>query len=269
MNKNISIIGGDLRIIRLAQLLQNEGFNILTYGIDECKEIEKKASSIKECLKYGDILISAVPFSKDGEYVNAPFCTIKITIEQLVNEIKSSKKQIVFFAGGLPEKTIKSLENSAKIIDLLDDESLTIMNAIPSAEGGIQVAMQESEKTLHGSNVLILGFGRIGKILAKMLNGIGAKVYCEARKEHDIAWINAYGYNSIQLNNLDENLNKFDFIFNTIPYIILNKTQLDLLKSDCIIIDLASKPGGVDFEYAKSIGIKTHWALGLPRKSST
>ena len=100
-----------------------------------------------------------------------------------------------------------------------------------------------------------------------MLNGIGSKVYCEARKPQDIAWIEAYGYNAIQLGNLDENLNKFDFIFNTIPYVILNKPQLDLLNPNCIIIDLASKPGGIDFEYAKNIGIKTNWALGLPRKS--
>lgn len=269
MNKNISVIGGDLRIVKLVNLLQVEGFNILTFGLEKSDEIKQvyKVDSIKECLNYSNIILTSIPFSKDGENVNAPYSNEKIQISQLVNEIKCSKNEMVFIAGGLAKQFIDSLEDNVKIIDLLEDEPLTIMNAIPSAEGAIQVAMQESLKTLHGSNVLVLGFGRIGKILAKMLNGIGSKVYCEARKPQDIAWIEAYGYNAIQLGNLDENLNKFDFIFNTIPYVILNKPQLDLLNPNCIIIDLASKPGGIDFEYAKNIGIKTNWALGLPRKS--
>lgn len=269
MNKNISVIGGDLRIVKLVNLLQVEGFNILTFGLEKSDEIkqEQKADSIKECLNYSNIIISSVPFSKDGENVNASYSNEDIQIKQLVDEIKNLKNEPLFIAGGIGKKVVDDLEKKARIIDLLEDEPLTIMNAIPSAEGAIQVAMQESPKTLHGSNVLILGFGRIGKILAKMLNGIGAKVYCEARKPQDIAWIEAYGYKAIQLQNLNENLNKFNFIFNTIPYVVLNKPQLDLVKPNCIIIDLASKPGGVDFEYAKKIGIKTNWALGLPRKS--
>ena len=71
--------------------------------------------------------------------------------------------------------------------------------------------MEETQRTLHGSNVLVMGFGRIGKVLAKMLDGIGAKVYCEARKNEDISWIKAYGYNPIHLNDLDENV-KFSLI---------------------------------------------------------
>lgn len=99
-----------------------------------------------------------------------------------------------------------------------------------------------------------------------MLNGIGAKVYCEARKDADIAWIQAYGYNAINLKELNKYLNQFDFIFNTIPYLILDKSNLNLIKKDCVLIDLASKPGGIDFEEAERLKLQTDWALALPGK---
>ena len=140
------------------------------------------------------------------------------------------------------------------------------MNAIPTAEGAIQIAMEKSIKTLHNSNALVLGFGRIGKILSKMLNGIGANVFCEARKNSDLAKIKSYRYNEIDLVNLKTYLNKFDYIFNTIPHIILDKEELDIIKKDCIIIDLASYPGGVNFEYAEKIGLNASLELGLPGK---
>ena len=111
-----------------------------------------------------------------------------------------------------------------------------------------------------------MGFGRIGKVLSKMLSGIGAKVYCEARKNEDIAWIKAYGYEPIHLNDLDKHLGMFDIIINTIPFQILDNDRLDLLKKDIVIIDLASNPGGVDRKAAKEKNIKLVWALSLPGK---
>ena len=126
--------------------------------------------------------------------------------------------------------------------------------------------MEETEITLHGSNILVLGFGRVGKILAKMLDGIGAKVDCEARRDEPLAWIKAYGYNPVRLEDIDKNLGKYDTIINTVPSILLDEERLKLLKKQCLIIDLASTPGGVDKKAAKELGIKLVWALSLPGK---
>ena len=126
--------------------------------------------------------------------------------------------------------------------------------------------MEETQRTIHGSNVLVMGFGRIGKVLSKMLDGIGAKVYCEARKHEDIAWIKAYGYEPIHLNDLNENLNKFDVIINTIPFTVLGNERLDLVKKDVVLIDIASNPGGIDRKAAKEKDLKLIWALSLPGK---
>ena len=81
------------------------------------------------------------------------------------------------------------MTDKSNIIDIMKCEELAVLNSISTAEGAIQIAMEETNHTLHDSNILILGFGRIGKVLAKMLNAIGANVYCEARKNEDLAWI--------------------------------------------------------------------------------
>ena len=99
-----------------------------------------------------------------------------------------------------------------------------------------------------------------------MLQGIGAKVYCEARKNSDIAWIKAYGYNSVHLSELSDKIDEFDIIINTVPAVVIDKEKVDKLKEDCLIIDLASNPGGVDKIAVKQRGIKLIWALSLPGK---
>lgn len=262
MKKNISIIGGDLRIVNLVKILLDDGFEVYTYGLETAKEIpaSKKCDTLKEAVQNSNVVISSIPLSQDGKNVNAPYSEENLSLNDLYNNIKGKK----FIAGRIDEK-IKN-DNSVEAYDLLDIEEYAILNAIATAEGAIQIAMEEFPKTLSGSNILVMGFGRIGKIVSKMLQGIGAKVYCEARKNEDLAYIKAYGYTPIRLDELDENLHKFDIIINNIPVQILDKSRLDLLKKDVLIIDLASKPGGVDFEYAKQKNIKTVWALGLPGK---
>ena len=208
-----------------------------------------------------DVIIGPTPFSKDNITVNSE--TIKC--EDLFSEIK--KRNVIFFAGAI-SKDLKQKLNTENItyVDLMDDTSVAIQNAIPTAEGAIFEAIKNTNFTLHSSNTLILGYGKIGKVLAKMLQGVGANVYCEARKKEDLAFIKAMGYNSISLDVLDNCLKDMDVIFNTIPSMILDEKRLKKLKKTCVIIDLASSPGGVDFNKANSLGITTSWALALPAK---
>jgi dipicolinate synthase subunit A len=122
---------------------------------------------------------------------------------------------------------------------------------------------------LHGANILILGFGRIGKLLAKTLKGFECKIDLAARKDEDFAWIDTYGYRKVTYDKLDEKLNDYDIIFNTVPALVLDEKRLEKVSKECLIIDLASKPGGVDFEKAKEYDIKLNWAMGLPGKMAS
>ena len=141
-----------------------------------------------------------------------------------------------------------------------------IPNAVPTAEGAIEIAIAETPFTIHGSKSLVLGYGKIGKILSKDLYALGAQTYVEARKYADLAMIEGHGYEPLPLDNLKDHIHEFDIIFNTIPSLILDDEILAKVKKDALIIDLASKPGGIDFDAAKSYGLKVIWALSLPGK---
>ena len=141
-----------------------------------------------------------------------------------------------------------------------------IPNAVPTAEGAIEIAIAETPFTIHGSKSLVLGYGKIGKILSKDLYALGAQTYVEARKYADLAMIEGHGYEPLPLDNLKDHIHEFDIIFNTIPSLILDDEILTKVKKDALIIDLASKPGGIDFDAAKSYGLKVIWALSLPGK---
>ena len=266
MIKEVSIIGGDLRIVKLANMLNEDNYKVSTYGIEEDVSLDEKiikCSTLNQAVDFSNILISSIPFTKNGELIHASFSSMPITIKEFIQNTENK----VIIAGNINSKITKELEvKNNKVIDILEQEELAVLNSVATAEGALQIALEETEITLHGSKILILGFGRIGKILAKMLKGIGADVYCEARKNSDIAWIKAYGYKPIELQELEKNLQTFDFIFNTVPFILLNKENLKKVKKSCLIIDLASAPGGVDQIVAKKLGLKYIWALALPGK---
>lgn len=258
----ITVIGGDERTVRLIDLLIKDKHKVKTFGFNKL-DINTN-ESLRESIKESEVIIGPLPCSKDNICLNTPFNSEEITIEELFENIK---KDQIFIAGYITEE-ILSRTNFYNIstVDLLAREELAILNAISTAEGGVQLAMEETDRTIHGSNIMILGFGRVGKLLAKMLKGLDANVFVEARNHADLAWIKSYGYQSVHLDQIEDYLPKMDLIFNTIPSLILGEEMLEMLRKESLIIDLASKPGGVDFEKAKQIGIKTIWALGLPGK---
>ncbi|MBP3464146.1 MAG: dipicolinate synthase subunit DpsA [Clostridia bacterium] len=270
MYKTVSIIGGDLRVVNLIELLAKDDFLVYTYGLENSEKLiespnVKRCASLTELVGSSEIIIGPVPMMNDQENLSAPFSEEKIPIDELINEMSNKNK--MFIAGKISEKVEEKLkEGNIKSIDLLKREELVVLNTIATAEGTIQLAMENTQRTIHGSNILIMGFGRVGKVLAKMLDGIGAKVSCEARKNSDIAWIKAYGYNPIHLSEIENELGNYDIIINTIPFQILDEERLKYVKPECTILDLSSNPGGVDRNAARRLGLKMIWALSLPGK---
>lgn len=267
MNNNIAVIGGDLRIVKLANILAKEK-NIITFGLDKAEEVQDNkniifSNSLNEALENAQIIIGPMPFSKNGEVVNAQFTNNEIQVSDLIEGVKDK----VLIAGAISQEIRKMLqENNIKFFDLMDQEELTVLNTIATAEGAVQVAMEKTQKIIHGSKVLILGFGRVGKATAQKFAGLSAKVTCAARNPKDFAWAEVYGYDCININNLGENLKNYDIIINTPPTLILTKERLMHVKKDCLIIDLASKPGGVDTKAISELELDFEWALALPGK---
>lgn len=266
MEKSIAIVGGDLRIVKLIEMLNNDGYKVYTYALENSEELlnldgVEMCPTLEEAISYSKVVVGPVPLSSDRKRLSTPFGRNNVDLEDFVKALKG--KYLIAGNIGIKEQLDS---NNVQFTDLLKREEFSVLNTIATAEGTIQIAMEETQRTVHGSNVLVMGFGRIGKVLSKMLDGIGAKVYCEARKDEDISWIKAYGYNPVHLNDLNEHLEKFDVIINTIPFQILDSERLNLIKNEAVIIDLASNPGGVDRKAARERGLKVIWALSLPAK---
>ncbi len=265
MFMTVSVIGGDLRQLTLARLLKKEGYHIFLYGFD--KNIEIDDLEIEDDVDYvlsSDIVILPVPVTFDGETINAPYSKTPLTIAEFLDGIAQSA---LVFGGQIKKDLADALDDkSIKFYDYLKREELAIRNSIPTAEGAIKIAIEETPITINGSNCLVLGYGRIGKILSKMLSGLGANVTVEARKYADLAMIEGHGFEPLALGKLKSSIKKFDIIFNTIPAMILDNDILKSVNKNALIIDLSSKPGGVDFETAKALGLHVIWALGLPGK---
>lgn len=263
-----AIIGGDLRIIKLAVMLAKEQNEISVYGLEKSEEIKNNANikhcdTIKKAIENVEIVIGPIPFSSNGKTINMPFSDKEVTIREMMHVINAK----VLIAGGItPDVYEMANDEYIEIIDIMKREELAVLNTIATAEGTIQIAIENTNKIIHGSEVLILGFGRIGKVLARKLAGLSAKVTCAARKDEDLAWIQAYGHKATNINSIGENLKQYDIIINTVPHIILNEEKLKYVKSECLLIDLASNPGGIDKKAVKNNQLKFVWALSLPGK---
>ena len=260
------IIGGDQRNQKLLELLKRDGHEIISYAIDSSKSKPYEEVLNINNLENIDAIIGPIPFTKDGENLNAPFSKENINIGDLLQTIRNQ----TLITGPIPTAIKSEMDkNNINSIDIMECEELIIYNTIATAEGTIELAIANTEINLHESKILILGFGRVAKTLALKLKGLSSQITCAARKSRDYSWIETLGFKIEDINNLENNLNKYDIIINTVPQIILNEEKIKFIKEDALIIDLASKPGGIDQQAIKKSNIKYIWALGLPRKSCT
>ena len=268
MVKEFAVVGGDLRTIKLAKILAKEGNMVYTYGLEKAEELKEIKNIIFcekliEAVKMVQVVIGPIPFSSDGININMPFSDGKLSIREFMHNLNAK----ILIAGTIaPDVYELANDEYIEIVDIMKREELAVLNTIATAEGAIEIAIANTNKILHGSNVLVLGFGRIGKVLARKLAGLSTKVTCAARKEEDLAWIKAYGHKGININQIDKNLSEFDVIINTVPQMILTAEKLGYVKQECLLIDLASNPGGIDKKVAKEKGLQFIWALALPGK---
>lgn len=143
-------------------------------------------------------------------------------------------------------------------------DDVAIYNAIATAEGAIMEAIKMQPINLHQSRILILGYGRCGKILASKLKGLDANVTICARNPTQRSFAKALGLEIIDFPDLKRRISQYDYIFNTVPQIILKEELLRKIARDSCIIDIASAPGGVDHVVAQSLGICTKLCPSLP-----
>ena len=167
--------------------------------------------------------------------------------------------------GGMLSAEAKAIaaEAGVELVDYFAREELTIRNAIPTAEGCIGILMAERSRTLWGSSILLTGFGPVGQALGVRLGALGAQVTA-ARRPAQRALAESFGLRSVAIGRLGQLAPAFDTVVNTVPAQVLSAEVLARLRPESLIVDLASRPGGTDFEAARRLGHRAIHALSLP-----
>jgi dipicolinate synthase subunit A len=255
------VLGGDRRQIYLAESLLRDGYEVFTCGLEKAElSPAVKKTSLDELAAACGVVILPLPVTLDGIHLKADYAAEPIVLDDDFAEKMKGKR--VF--GGMMDRlyATSSVWQQIDSSDYYTREEFTVRNAIPTAEGAVEIAMREYPGTLSGSRCLVAGFGRVGKTLAKLLLGFGAQVTATARKPADLAWVQALGCRPLQTSQIGGG--DYDLIFNTIPAKIFSRQVLTGLRGCSLLIDLASAPGGVDFDAAEKIGIKACLAPSLP-----
>lgn len=253
------ILGGDARIGYMAKAFVRRGYKVagLGLGIPEISEVEPEIG-----IPGADAVVLGVPCSRDGQTIYAPFYNGLIPIETVIQLADSQTPVLCGMASG--ELYRRFAAENIPLIDYFAREELAILNAVPTAEGAVEIAMREMPITIWKSGCLVVGFGRIGKYLAHILAALGADVTVSARRSRDYAFCKSLGYKSVETAAIAKTAKQYDVIFNTVPEKIIDAPVLSGMKQSSLVIDLASNPGGVDKEAAEAFGIKSIHALSLP-----
>lgn len=258
MKRKIAVLGGDQRQICLAQFLREDGWDVVTWGLE--KADTTFAVSLDQAL-CAEIMVLPLPICR-GNDLNLPLSDNKLPCDVFWKQIHADC--IVF--GGMIAKIPEGLRGDHRftLLDYYDREEVQIYHALPTAEGAIMRAMECTKRTLHGSSCLVVGYGRIGKVLAHRLHSMGANVTVSARKRSDLAWIDVFGYRAVQTQKISERIGEYDLIFNTVPEIVMDAGCLKAVKQGCLLVELASLPGGMDRKSVKEYNLRVVEERGLP-----
>jgi dipicolinate synthase subunit A len=263
----VAVLGGDDRELVLIPELVKMGAKVAVTGYPERPELAGAhlVGSVAEALTEAQAIIMPMPGTDEFGNIRAVYAPQKLELtEKMMRSLPPGTPVII----GTARSFLKdwAAKYHLDLIEIAEMDDVAILNSIPSAEGAIQIAMQSLPITIHGSQSSVLGFGRVGRTLARMLQGLGAVTTVCARKPADLARIAEMGFNGVAFTEIAPLIGKAEIIFNTIPAMILDQGMLKYCNKEALIIDLASAPGGTDFQAAEQLGIKAILAPGLPGK---
>ncbi len=263
----IAFLGGDERQRYAAEAMSEVCEEVLTWGLGCSGERLRVCGEAIDAVGRSDAIILPIRVTTDGHRLNCPLGRdARMKLSELSNILP---KNTPVFGGILPKALLEQFKESGiRYINYFEREELQIKNALLTAEGALSLAIAETPVSILGSNIAILGYGRIGKFLSDILCKMGAHVTVFARRKTDLATAQMHGLSTQVFYTDISNLlsKKFDIIYNTAPYRSMNDNVLSQMRHDAVIIELASEPYGVDFEAARRHGIKTILASGLPGK---
>lgn len=262
----VLLLGGDARQVEVIRKLNELEASVFVCGFEQYEADYGPVtfcSCDKEVFATTDVLIlSAAGTDEQGE-VAAPFGNSPL---KLTNELAEQLPKHAVIYTGMARPYLQQLcaMHRLKLVELFERDDVAIYNSIPTAEGALKMAIENTEFTIHSSSSIVLGLGRTGFTMARALQALGSKVKVGVRRSEHYARAFEMGLDPFYISDLQHHVSKIDLIFNTIPTMIVTAQIIAKMPKHAVIIDLASKPGGTDFPFAEKYGVKALLAPGLP-----
>ncbi len=263
---HVAVIGGDARQLEVIRKLIEWDAKLSLIGFDQLDHGFTGASKeqINEVdFSTVDSIILPVPGTNGEGQVETIFSNEKVI---LTEELLAKTPEHCSIYSGISNSYLDQIVSNTnrKLIKLFERDDVAIYNSIPTVEGTIMMVIQHTDITIHDSNVMVLGLGRVGMSVARTFSALGAHVKVGARKSEHIARITEMGLKPFHLSELEKEVGNIDVCINTIPHLVVTASVISKMPAHTLIIDLASKPGGTDFRYAEKRGVKALLAPGLP-----
>ena len=269
-----AILGGDMRQIVIAKMLLALGHSVSVFGLNGFPASAVKTEyclSVKKAIEGCDAVILPLPVSRDSKSLNQPIGdkTEPVSLEDIVNEAAKNNNKLII--GGIIPDSMKEVakKHGVTVEDYYAYDDLQQKNALPSAEGALMLAMENSDTVIDGMEVLVTGYGKTGILIAEKLRALGAHVSVAARRDEVLCEIAMNGFDTVHINDEKEmttTVDRCEIIINTVPHIVFTKKILHDCKNVPLYIEIASAPGGIDIPPARSLGIRLIIAPSLPGK---
>lgn len=252
----LCVIGGDERMKLLPRFLPYKCITAMPQDVLYGDIYSYLAKIIEQC----DAVILPVPMTRDGLTVNSPNISAEIEISKLL-DITADNMPIL--GGCVPDELMKRHTN---IYDYADSERFAMRNARLTAEGTLSQMIAKSSGTLYGSKVMIVGGGKIANAIVPLIKPFTDDITVAARRDNVRQQFMQMGCKAIDTAKLE--LFGYDYIVNTVPYLLIDENVLKTAKPDAVMLDLATKPCGIDFAAAERLKIKAYLLPGVPGKCS-
>ncbi|MGI6169298.1 MAG: NAD(P)-dependent oxidoreductase [Christensenellales bacterium] len=250
MESLFMIQASDNRNLHLAYNLQKKGYNVALWRAQTDHQSIAAISDEELSCKDSIMVLS-----------------LTATQDKIDNVLRLLSPGCVVFGGRISDENLRYSQSCGlQYIDLLSYEPFSILNAIPTAEGALHLAIEHTSHAINGARVLVLGYGRVGKATARLFSAAGARVDVLTQSPQERALARLNGLRSLALVRLTSRFSRAQIVINTIPARILGRAELRLLPPKCLIIDLSSPPGGTDHQEAQRLGLTSLHALALPDK---
>lgn len=264
--QNFVFVGGDARMLEVIRRVHDEGANVTLMGFDESSQLPESltyAPTVSDAFETADAVIFPMSGIDDNGRVDTRFSSRQIVIHE--RDLGLLRPNTWVFTGiARPRFEAACHRLDLNLVKLMDLDDVAILNSIPTAEGTIAMAMEMMDITIHGCQAIVIGFGRCGSTLARNLKSLGANVKVAARRPSDLARITELSLTPIPMSDLKQAMQGADLVVNTVPHPMLTASVLDCLPTTCVVVDIASRPGGTDFDYAAKRGIQAKLAPSLP-----